>query len=1097
MSIKQRNRARQTNGSFLVQAPAGSGKTELLTQRILELLAVVDEPEEILALTFTRKAAAEMRHRVIRALSMPKPDDEASHRMQTWTLASRVASRSEQLGWNLPEHPGRLRIMTIDSLMHMLARQLPLLSGFGEMPKPCDHPQHFYRRAAEATLEQAVKEYPEALECVLLHQDHNTSAVIEMIAGLLAKRDQWLYEVAMHARDKAGLRAMLEQTLAVLLQQQLNRLQQKLPVESRASLSPLLAFAGQQKQDATLASLAAWPDATLDQLPIWQKIGSQLLTGAGTFRSRITVNEGFPAGKEFAAEKQQFKEQLELLAAIPGMAEAWHDLMKLPVAPNYDDRQWQVLESLFDLLVLAVSALQQQFAQAGEADFTEIALRALDALSDAHGAPSDLLLKLDYRIHHILIDEFQDTSRLQQRLLDSLTAGWSAGDGRTLFMVGDPMQSIYRFRKAEVGLFMQAANGVLPVPVEPLYLEQNFRSAPAIVEWVNRAFAAIFPDETDEDVVRGAVSHKVAKSALSHAGEIHLLLQEGRDDAAEAHAAVKRIQAELKQCKPDGTPHRIGVLARTRKHLHALMPALADAGIRFRAIKVLPLHARPEIRTLRALLRALLHPCDRESWVALLRSSACGLVTPDLHALIAGDDRPVWISMNDPERLRLLSEDGRTRAMHLAAALAPCVESAGRLPVRDLLESAMQRMGMAALLDEISVSNVQSTLMLIESLDQGGHVDFDLFDEQLEELFAAPDTSPEAARVELLTMHGAKGLQWDAVVLLGLGHGKKGGDAPLLAFTEAPIGKERALLIAPRGEKGRDDAVYRLVRSIESSKDALEQARLLYVACTRAETALYMFGCVSEEKREAGKGTLLSLLLQDGESCFGANVEWIAAEDAISVPARKALTRIALMPAIPEPQRQQSEMALEFVWAGPDAAPVGTAVHAALQQVAEKGVENWEKSDTSKAMIRMRRILMREGLSGMLLESALNRAAKALQKALGSEQARWVLSGEHADAHCEWALSAIEAGGVYHSVIDRSFVDQEGSRWIIDYKTGSHQGSGLDAFLASETERYTPQLSRYRALLERLEPDRRVRTALYFPVMDILHEVETGATDAA
>src|SRR5688572_12767944 len=122
---------------------------------------------------------------------------------------------------------------------------------------------------------------------------------------------------------------------------------------------------------------------------------------------------------------------------------------------RYTDAQWEVLEAIVRVLPRAVAHLKVVFAESGEADFTEIAQGALLALGTPE-APTDLLLSLDYRIKHVLVDEFQDTSISQWKLLEQLTAGWQRGDGRTLFLVGDPMQSIYRFREAEVALFLQA-----------------------------------------------------------------------------------------------------------------------------------------------------------------------------------------------------------------------------------------------------------------------------------------------------------------------------------------------------------------------------------------------------------------------------------------------------------------------------------------------------------------------------------------------------------------------------------------------------------------------------------------------------------------
>ena len=192
--------------------------------------------------------------------------------------------------------------------------------------------------------------------------------------------------------------------------------------------------------------LTDWPEASLQMLEQWKHIAAFLLTAsAPAFRKPggINVKLGFPADKEFSAQKNQFKQLLELLAHQSELAEALHALRTLPASSAMDDGQWKVLESLFLLLTLANGHLKQVFSRQGEADFTEIALRAMDALGVHDEAPGDLLMKLDYRIHHILVDEFQDTSYLQMHLLQCLTQGWQEGDGRdrSLFMVGDPISA--------------------------------------------------------------------------------------------------------------------------------------------------------------------------------------------------------------------------------------------------------------------------------------------------------------------------------------------------------------------------------------------------------------------------------------------------------------------------------------------------------------------------------------------------------------------------------------------------------------------------------------------------------------------------------
>jgi ATP-dependent helicase/nuclease subunit A len=1082
MSEKVRIEAIDPATSFLVQAPAGSGKTELLTRRILKLLTVIDEPEEILALTFTRKAAAEMRSRVIEALTMTKPGDPSSHKMETWLLAQEANKRSESRGWKLAEHPSRLRMMTLDSFTYALARQLPLLSGFGEMPVPSTHVVPLYREAAEQAVAMLVRRSPDQAAAVLLHQDHNMVALIKLVTDMLGKRDQWLHEVERHAGDTATLRGMLESTLAEIMAQQLNHCATLIPVEVRSDMPALLRFAGKNLDDMNLKGLETWPEPSVEQLASWQRIADLLLTkDKPVIRKRVDKNIGFPAAKESVNQKQSFQTMLGLLANIDGLATALDDLRKLPPQPTFEDAQWQVLDAQLQLMLLANRQLQQLFDQRGKADFIEIALRAMRALEDEQGRPTDLLLRLDYRIHHILVDEFQDTSLLQLRLLQNLTEGWQAGDGthRTLFMVGDPMQSIYRFRKAEVGLFLlAAANKAGLPPVMPLDLTRNFRSSPVIVEWVNRAFASIFPNKPD--ILLAAVGHAEAHAALEHSGEVHLHIQQQTDAAGEAAAVVATVRQQLGKDK-----QRIAVLSRSRKHLHAIMQAMTEAKVAFRAVDILPLNTCPEIRLLRALLRALLHPADRESWAALLRAPCCGVDTWAIHRLLSGDERPVVAILEDTERLIELDDEAHQRIRFLHQALVPCLQSAGRLAVRPLLTMAWHRLGMPGLLGVDASRNIEAMLTLIEEIDEGGLVNFALLDERLQKLYASPDSSPEAACVELLTMHGAKGLQWDVVILPGLGYGRGRSDLPLLAFTDVPVAGGVQPLIAVRGAVRSSDAVYNLVRGVEKVRENNELARLLYVACTRAETALHMFGHLPEASDTATAGSMLELLLPDGidAGCFGADVSDMEPLETEGRQKRSQLTRIKAMPAIIDIEKPPTDES-EYFWAGPEAAPVGNTLHAILQHVAEQGVEHWQPSDTERAVTAMRRMLIGEGLSGAMLESAIGRCKAGLEKTLASKMGAWILSGNHQDAHCEWEIWFEQDGLSRQRFIDRTFIDEDGVRWIVDYKTGSHEGSDLNSFMDNEQLRYSHQLEEYRELLLKMEPERTIKKALYFPAFD-------------
>jgi len=1124
MTAGVRQQAIHPAHSYLVQAPAGSGKTELLIQRILSLLAIVDEPEEILAMTFTRKAAAEMRNRVLISLSMARPDDSSSHKMHTWKLAQAALARSGAKGWNLAEYPSRLRIMTLDSLTGALARQLPLLSGPGDMPVPSEHTRALCRLAAEGALGEALKDDFNTVELLLLHEDHNTVALIDLMATMLENREKWLGYMGEHGRDLNVLRRILEANMAAFMQQRIQDCDTMIPPEAKVEWLRMRRFVASNAESGSTEAIDVWPDPAMDHLEQWRALANFVLTSGAQLKKTVNKNHGFPP--QAKAEKECMRDMLALLAEIPGLDNALHVLRTLPQSPEFNEAQWTIVEAMFRLLPRSVVHLQREFSAQGKADFTEIALRALDAVSDTFGNPSDLLLKLDDRVRHILVDEFQDTSELQIRLLRCLTSGWEENDGRTLFLVGDPMQSIYRFRKAEVALFLRAAKNQVFLPcVVPLQLERNFRSAPAIVNWVNTVFEHIFPAAAER--MDGAISYTAAMPALTHNGRVQLHVQRGADDVLEAETVVRLVREAVEN------KQRVGILARTRKHLHAVMAALHEAEVSFRAVNILPLDTRPEARALRAVMRALLHPADIESWAAVLRMPCCGLTTADLFSLMAHDDGPVWdimqgkreskkgaVSLFRPEESRRspflpsLSDDARARTMFIRQALEPCMAMSGRMRVRELVQTAWLRLKMPELLDETACTNVETILDLMEELETGGNmrgrIDFAYFDERLKALYSAPDASVEAARVELMTMHGAKGLQWDVVVLPGLGKAPRNSDTPLLAFTEAPSDQGEMLLMSPKAATRGKDALYDLVRGIEKDKERHESMRLLYVACTRAQTELHMLGHVSEKDEKPAKHSFMELIYQYDKSLL-QNSGWMSGQSGeanrrsrVLQEAHKArfgaevqpvehgvaggrtpLTRVAIVPELPLVMaRANTHGEPEYGWAGPEAAPVGNAVHVALQRVAETGAENWSEALTDHVVVRMRYMLLAEGLSGPLLAEALDRCGKALRNALRSERGQWILSGMHRDAHCEWALSVMDGNVASHHVLDRSFVTEDGIRWIIDYKTASHEGGDIGHFLDEEEKRHAPQLRRYAAILKRMEPGRETRTALYFPMLD-------------
>ena len=211
--VAERARALDPRASFIVEAPAGSGKTELLIQRYLALLARVERPEEIAAITFTIKAAGEMRHRIVEALRLARAGAAAAspHEARTRELARAALERNDALGWKLEESAERLRVQTIDALCASLTRQMPVLSGFGAQPEVVEDASALYREAARnllGALEDADDDAAGDVAQLLRHVDNNAAEAEKLVAGMLERRDHWI-RMLHRADDRGALEAAL------------------------------------------------------------------------------------------------------------------------------------------------------------------------------------------------------------------------------------------------------------------------------------------------------------------------------------------------------------------------------------------------------------------------------------------------------------------------------------------------------------------------------------------------------------------------------------------------------------------------------------------------------------------------------------------------------------------------------------------------------------------------------------------------------------------------------------------------------------------------------------------------------------------------
>jgi ATP-dependent helicase/nuclease subunit A len=1095
--------------SFIVQAPAGSGKTSLLIQRFLALLATVDQPEAIVAMTFTKKAAGEILERTIDALRAAHNSEPAApHDALTWRLARSVLERDAALQWHLLEHPARLRILTIDALCSAIARQAPLTVKLGSLPGFVEYAWPLYTEAAQEELDSATAT-DTAWQTLLDYLDNDADRVVRLLATMLGKRDQWLRHLVGH--EARTLRDWLEQALATEIESELAALAAQFPRAMIAELLVNLRFAAAQlgALDAAhpLRALAAsqlLPPRTVAALGQWQALANWLLTAKGGFLRRLTIAEGFPPkGKasasgsaERSARKRSMLSLLHDMGAIPGLAATLHRTRMLPPA-SYDETGWAFVEALLQVLPRVAARLRLVFSRRGAVDFVEATLIALRALGTDE--PSDLLLAMDMRIVHLLVDEFQDTSFAQGELVRRLTAGWAYGDGRTLFVVGDPMQSIYGFREADVGLFIAAQRDrrLGSVLLETLSLSRNFRSRPELVEWVNQIFPQVLP--AVDDAARGAVAFKAAVAARTSDAIPAVTLDLLPDARSEAGAVVRHVQSALQN-----DMQSIAVLVRKRSDLEDILPALRESGIAFAAVGLDRLTEQPALSDLMSLTHALLQPADRLAWLSTLRAPWCGLNLPDVFAVAANGDamaeRVTDVAAIDA--VEGISADGRSRMRRYMEAIRPALARRGRVPLPSLIRDTWLALGgPACMANSIDLAATDKFFALLAAQAKGGDVpDWSAFSEALAALYVEPDASADT-RVQIMTLHRAKGLEFDVVVLPGLARRTRGAEQQLLQWRE----REWGLLLAPlkaRTPGAGESMVYAYLRTLAADASAAELGRLLYVGCTRARERLHLTAQarIDDESKlgrrwqPPAKGTSLAALWP---ALAGNTPVPTPTTPAATLPISSSTTGIMLqrlelewrLPSPPPAMESTMQMDataerddIAFDWARENARQVGIAAHRALRLIAEEGIERWDAKRVATLQPRVEHDFLGLGFTVPEAQSAAALVIEGIANTLVDPRGRWLFDAQHVEATSEYALTGERDRALVRVVLDRTFVDVQGTRWIVDFKLSRHEGVDRDAFLDREQARYREQLETYAQVMRGLDP-RPLRVGLYFPLL--------------
>jgi ATP-dependent helicase/nuclease subunit A len=1157
--VLERQRALDITRSCIVQAPAGSGKTELLTTRFLRLLAVVEQPEEILAITFTRAATAEMRSRILGKLEAARRNEPTGDE-DVCAHALAALSHSERRGWHLLDQPHRLNIQTIDSLCLRIAHSKPLLSRLGGALQPTENAGPLYQLAARRTLQQlggARTQLSESLSVLLNLRDNQLADCERLIAGMLANRDQWAhaFPLAGHV-DWDEVRAQLEAPFQRAIGRTLSEAHNLLSSQP-VLVDELLSLANHACQGVDLnidigllSGISSLPPASLEFVKHWDCLCEFLLTRDNEFRKSYNRKYGFapsPGGDKNSFEKQQkdrITSLLERFRGVPRLLESLGEVRHLP-PPRYTDQQWQLVRHFFNALVHATAELHVVFAETDSVDFVELGMSATAVLNADADVPTDLALALSERISHLLVDEFQDTSRQQHRLLSLLVRGWNPGDGRTCFLVGDPMQSIYMFRQAEVELFNEVRDrglGDQDLSLDPVTLTANFRSHAGLVNPLNELFPLIF--DTDAHTGAGDVRFNPSEAiepALTEKSFVPHPLFAGsedrkptKEDTVEAREReadaildiLKQHLQRIEQARLDSREYRVAVLTRAKSHVALIAQRLRAAAIPFRAVELETLGERQEIRDLLSLARALLHPMDRVAWLSVLRAPWCGLTLTDLHRLCGSDDdnfrrAPLFELL--ATRISLLSEEGRTRATRTFTVLRHSL--AVRYQESSFaawMERTWNALGGPHCLDAAGYENAQVFFRMLDAIPMDGIACLgDLFDEQLSKLFAQPDPhASERQGIQLLTVHKAKGLGFDVVIVPGLERGSAFDAPPLICWLQRPISftpcevshhqpEKDEILVAPVGPKGeRSEPLYQWVRRQKSQREAEERKRLLYVACTRARRELHLFGTVTVSHAgpdEPRAGSLLATAWPALERLFEDS--WaehkqktypmpavevaeelqmtldLAAGAETSVKPRLTLRRLpagsmrhtpgiiatdtATLPPIINPPADRPH-------GSRISQAVGTAIHALLERITLR-LATESKESLLSALNTWRPVastlLQSNGGLPAEIDASADSVLKAVEDTLTDPTGLWIMSthswGQAESSWTGWhdgALRTLRADRIFRAGTE-PLSEGNDCIWIVDYKTSEarHSTTNSDGTRQEEVE---PFFAEQRAIYE-------------------------------
>ena len=827
-----------------LQASAGTGKTKVLVDRFVNLLQAGVDPANILAITFTRKAAAEMRERIVTTLRVAAERGEMP--------ASRWAALRDRLA--------DIAISTIDAFCLSLLREFPLEADLDPGFRMADDTEvpRLMDEAIDRTLRIGRSLAREDEGVAIVFRQLGDRRVRQGLSALLARRlvapsllDRFLAGgtvTAAEASDRlvADLRAAWEGVPGGL-----DAFLACAPDTRPCALlrMGLAAHVGGQSDHAEAVPLPAMVAALTDYM----------LTQEGEPR-----RGGFVFRKDDFATDALFRRHKEMVVTLaPAVRDALlrHRAAVNQVASSGVRRLFQIARGEYRRTLEAHAVL----------DFPDLLERACDLLRQMDEFAQSRF-RLEGRYHHILVDEFQDTSHAQWELVSLLIRSWREGAGvavtgplePSIFIVGDPKQSIYGFRDADPAILHDAARfmeGLRPRDRVRESISRSFRSVRAVLAFVNDLCAEMAGGpETARDGFRYDEADRFPLGAEPDGEEpaLGLLAAEtpevcAADVAAEighllTHATVRDRETGLAR---QARPGDIAILFRSRDSHRAFESALEAVGIRAHVYKGLGFFDADEVKDALALLWCLADPHADLRVAAWLRSRLVGLSDAALAALAPSLSKAVWESVPVPDGVPAAERALLEMARHDLARWLALVDV---LPPAELLDRVLEESAYHVELRGPRRAQARENLKklrgLVRRLQNRGYATLARVVEYIDRLSLGDESNAvidATDAVNLMTIHASKGLEFPIVFVVNLGRG--------IGNWRDPIRVSAA--------RSEDEPISVAIGTFQSDADEArpgrereETKRLLYVALTRARERLYLGTVVKEGRSQPGRGSL-------------------------------------------------------------------------------------------------------------------------------------------------------------------------------------------------------------------------------------------------